>query len=139
MAATQIGDNPLNLYAHWSRILNLYIGRSCNHIKATKTIDPNGNVIDESQTETTIYGAVSPVSMDAVTKSAGLIQLGDLIALFLDDAGVLVGTQTSAGSTRYDMIEYEDIMYTVVNKRTTAYDSGVPVISKYVLRKVADE
>ena len=139
MAATQAGANSLDLYNHWSRILNNYIGKACNHIKATKSIDPNGNVINESQTETTIYGAVSPVSEDTVLKSAGDIQFGDLTAYFLDEEGVLVGTQSTASSTRYDMIEYEGLMYTVVNKRATVYDDEVAVVSKYSLRKVADE
>jgi len=139
MAATQAGANSLDLYNHWSRILNNYMGKAVNHIKVTKVLDPNGNIIDESQVETTIYGAISPVKTDAINESAGLLQYGDLVAYFLHEAGVLVGTQTSADGVRLDMIEYQGKMYTVQNIQTTAYDAGSAVLDKFILRLVADE
>jgi len=120
-------------------MLNEYLGKECIHIKATKTLDLNGGIISESQTETTIYAAISPVSAKAVDESAGTIQYGDLVFYALSEEGVIVGTQTSTTETRYDMIEYEGVMYTVVQKSKTAYDAGVAVVSKYILRKVAYE
>jgi hypothetical protein len=139
MAATQNASTSLDLYNVWSDILNTYLGQACTHIKVTKVLDPNGNVIDESQTETTIYAAISPVSKDVVLESAGVLQYGDLTFYALNDAGVIVGTQTSATGVRYDMIEYKSVMYTVVQQSKTAYDDGVAVVSRYVLRKVAYE
>lgn len=139
MAATQTATNSLDLYAHWTRILNGYMGKACTHVKVTKTIDPNGGVIDESEVETTIYGAISPVSEDAVRESAGTIQYGDLVAYYLYEAGVLVGTQTGASEARYDLIVHEGIRYTVSKRVKIGYDNGTAVVSKYILRKVANE
>lgn len=139
MAATQAASNPLDLYNHMSRIINGYLGSECTHIKATKALDPNGNVIGESQTETTIYGAISPVKADAVLEAAGTIQYGDLVFYALAEEGVLVGQQTGATEARYDMISYKGILYTVEKQVKTAYDGGVAVVCKYILRKVADE
>lgn len=139
MAATQAGATSLDLYKHWSLILNNYIGRACNHVKVTKVLDPNGNVIDESQVETTIYGAISPVGVEAIQNSAGVLQVGDLTAYFLNDAGVVTGTQVNSTSVRYDMIEYGGVMYTVMQHSKTAHDDGVAVVCRYVLRKVAFE
>ena len=139
MAATHPASVSMDLYNIWTDILNTYLGQECTHIKATKTLDPNGNVISEAQTETVVYAAVSPVSVEAVNESAGTLQYGDLIFFALDDAGILVGTQTDADESRYDMIEYEGVMYTVNQHDTTAYDNGVAVVSRYILRKVAYE
>lgn len=139
MAATQVAEIPLNLKYHWERILNKYMGKECTHIKVTKTLDPNGGVIDESQTETTIYGAISPVSEDAVRESVGTLQYGDLVAYYLSEEEVLVGTQTGASEARYDLISYEGILYYVEKRTKIGYDDGTAVVSKYILRKVANE
>jgi len=138
MAATQTASNPLDLYAHWTRILNGYMGKECTHIKVTKTLDLNGNVIDESEVETTIYGAISPVTSDAIAESVGLLLPGDLVAYYLSEEGVLVGTQTGASEARYDTIVHEGILYYVEKRVKTAYDNGSAVVSKYILRKVTD-
>ena len=137
MAATQSASTPLDLYNHLSQIINGYFGKECTHTKISKTLDLNGNVIDESETTTTIYGAVSPVKAEAVLESAGAMIFGDLVAYFLSEEGVLVGTQTNSTEARYDTITYEGNVYTVENKRATAYDAGVAVVDKFVLRKVA--
>ena len=139
MAATQSGTVPLELYKHISLILNEYLGKECNHVKKTKTLDPNGGVISDTVVETTIYGAISPVSEDAVQESAGTFQYGDLVAYFLSEDGVLVGSQVEQDESRYDLIEYEGAMYSVSKKLKTAYDDGEAVVCKYVLRLVSDE
>ena len=139
MAATQVAANPLDLYTHMSRILNNYLGQACNHIEKTKTLDPNGLVISDFFDEKTIYGAISPVSKDAVLESPGVYHFGDLIAYFLAEDDVMVGENFGQNESRYDIIEYEDTMYTVSKKLKTAYDAGEAVVCKYVLRKIADE
>lgn len=139
MAATQVATNPLDLYAHWTRILNGYMGKEVTHIQITKTLDPNGGVIDEFQNESTIYGAVSPVSADAIRESIGTIKAGDLVAYFLSEEGVIVGTQDEEDEARYDMIGYQGRYYTVENKKATAYDDGVAVVDKFILRRVSED
>lgn len=137
MSATQNASTSIDLYNVWTDILNTYLGKSCVHTKISKTLDLNGNVIDESETSTTIYGAVSPVKAEAVLESAGAMIFGDLVAYFMTEEGVLVGTQTNSTEARHDTITYEGNVYTVENKRATAYDAGVAVVDKFVLRKVA--
>ena len=139
MAATQTATNSLDLYAHWTRILNGYMGKEVTHIQITKTLDPNGGIIDEFQNDSTIYGAISPVSTDAVRESVGTIKIGDLVAYFLSEEDVIVGTQTGASEARYDLIAYQGRYYTVENKQTTAYDVGVAVVDKFILRRVAED
>lgn len=130
---------PLNLKYHWTNIINKYKGRECTHTKITKITDPNGQIIDESETNTTIYGVISPVQQKTINESAGLIQSGDLIAYFLDDEGVIVGEQVTDDSIRFDYIKYEGILYVVNQLQITAYDDGVAIVSSYILRKVAFE
>lgn len=139
MAITHAATIPFNLKYHWENILNKYAGKECTHIKVTKTLDPNGIPIDELEVETTVYGAISPVREEAVLESAGTLLYGDLVAYFLAEEDVIVGTQTAAGEARYDLIMHEGILYTVEKRLKTAYDDGVAVVSKFILRKVANE
>lgn len=139
MSATQSATVAMDLYNIWTDILNNYLGQEVTHIQITKTLDPNGGVIDEFQNDSTIYGAISPVSGDAIRESVGTIQIGDLVAYFLSEEDVIVGTQTGASEARYDMISYEGILYYVEKRMKIAYDGGVAVVAKYILRKVANE
>ena len=126
-----------NLKFHWENILNTYAGQECSHNKITRTLDPFGNVIDESEVSITVYGAISPVGAEAVKEAAGELQYGDLVGYFFAEEGILVGTQINADNSRWDTITYEGIDYTVEKLVVTAYDAGLPVVSKYILRKLS--
>lgn len=139
MAATQSGTVPLELYKHISLILNEYLGKECTHIQITKTLDPNGGVIGEFQNDSIIYGAISPVSSDTIRESIGTIKVGDLTAYFLSEEGVMVGTQSGEAEARYDLILYQDRYYSVENKKATAFDGGVAVVDKFILRRVPED
>jgi hypothetical protein len=139
MAATQAATNPLDLYAHWTRILNGYMGKEVDHIQVTRTLDLQGGVIDEFENDSIIYGAISPVKEESIVESPGMFQHGDLVAYFLSEEGVIVGEQTDALETRRDVIVYQSNRYYVEKRLKTAYDNGVAVVSKYILRKMAIE
>lgn len=139
MSADNAATNSLGLYDHWSLILNGYLGKECTHMEVTKTLDPNGDVINESETQTTIYGAISPVSEDAVREDAGTFHYGDLIAYFLAEEGVVVSEQFGPYTIIDHMIVYNDVAYSVNKLLVTAHDAGSSVVSKYVLRKGVDE
>lgn len=139
MAATQSASVPMNLEFHFSNIINKYMGRESTHIKVMKTLDGTGYVISESQTESIIYGAIGTVNQDVVNESLGMIKTGDLMAYFMESQDVLVGEQITEGEIRIDYIEYECVLYSVVQRLKTAYDNGTEIVSKYVLRKVAYE
>ena len=138
MAITHAATIPLNLYYHWKRILENYVGKECTHTKVTKVLDLNGGVIDKSSVNTTIIGAITNVSQDTASESAGLFKYGDLVAYFMSEEGVIVGEQTNETSVRYDLIVYKGESYQVRDKLVTAYDDDVAVVDKFKLCKVAD-
>lgn len=137
--ATAPATVPKGIKTHWEQILREYEAKTCTHIQITKTTDSNGLVIDEAQTESTIYGIISAINGDAVNESAGLLQYGDVTAHFMSDVGVIVGEQITETSIRLDYIEHEGVLYTVNQRTTTVYDAGVSILSKFILRKVAYE
>ena len=139
MGATNKATTPLNLYDHWCLILNGYLGKECIHTQVTRTLDLNGDVIDETETQTTIYGALSPVSESAVQESVGFLQYGDLVAYFLVEDGVEISEQFGQDSVVHHLITYQDVAYSVIKRTVTAYDDSEAVVSKYVLRKGTDE
>ena len=132
-----VATTPLGMAEHWDFILDTYENKECTHTKHNKTLDASGHVIDETETDYTIYGAISPIHNDVVIKSAGLFQFGDLTAYFLITDDVEVGEAVSETETRYDTITYNGVVYTVNQKTHTATDDGVDIISKYILRKIA--
>ena len=137
MSITQPAQISLGIYDHFTQILVGYEGKTCNHIQVTKNLDLNGNVIDQSQTETTIYGSISNVHEKAVVESLGTLKYGDLTALFLSEDGVIMGEQITENSVRFDLIEYQDRLYTVENRTHEVFDGGVSVMEKFTLRKLA--
>lgn len=139
MATTAPATVPKGIKTHWEQILREYEAKTCTHIQITKTTDSNGLVIDESQTESTIYGIISAINEDAIDKSMGILQYGDLVAHFMSDIDVIVGEQVTETSIRLDHIKHEGVLYTVNQRTTMVYDAGVSILSKFILRKVAYE
>ena len=124
---------------HWEQILREYEAKTCTHIQITKETDSQGHIINESSTETTVYGIISTVNEDMIQTSAGLLQFGDLTARFMSDVDVIVGEQVTDTTIRLDNVEHEGILYTVNQRVSTVWDNETAVMSKYVLRKVAYE
>jgi len=137
MSADNVATNSLGLYNHWSLIINEYLGKACVHTEVTRTLDLNGDVISETEDETVIYGAISPVSEDAVHEDIGVVHRGDLIAYFLVEDGVKDGEMFGQYNIIH-LITYNDIIYDVNKRVVTAYDDGAAVVSKYLLRKIPD-
>lgn len=129
-----------NLDFHMRNIISNFMGQTVNHIKATKTLDDNGLITDESSVEADIIVMIGTVNADVVNENIGIVQYGDLLMYAMSDEGVLVGDQTTDNTVRYDRIEYQSVLYSVTQKLKTAYDAGVPdtaVVDKLVLRKIA--
>lgn len=133
---------PNNLDFHLRNIISGFMGQTVNHIKVTKVLDDNGLVISESQTESDLIAIISSVNTDVVNENLGVVQYGDLLMYSMSDDDVLVGEQVSDNSVRFDMIEYQGVLYTVSQRLKVAYDPGTPdvaVVDKLILRKIAYE
>lgn len=128
--------NNLNLEYHFTNIINGYMGQECTRIRRTSTLDLNGNIVDDSTVETTVYGIVSVASAKVQEESGGLILAGDLVAYFMTDTDINIGTQSTTTTTSTDTIEYNDVEYQIVTRIVTASDVGVEVVDKLILRRI---
>jgi len=131
--------NDLNLQYHFENIINGYLGQACTLRRITTTLDPNGGIVDESVVETDIIGIISPASGKVLRENAGLMIAGDLVAYFMRETGINVGTQSTNLSTTFDNIIYKNIIYSIEEKIVTARDGETAIVDKFILREVSGE
>jgi len=122
---------------HFQQILDTWGGKECTHLQITETIDDMGQIIDRSETSTTIYGIVSPASYNENYHPIGSLQSGDLTTFFKYSDNVIKSTQLTDSTTRKDHIIYEGNEYRVEQLQEITYDVGEPVFVRYLLRKVS--
>ena len=130
----------LGLKNHFQIILNTWAGKEVTHVKITETIDELGQIIDQTRTESTIYGIVGDANFKGNNQPIGLLQPGDLCANFKYEDNVIVSDQLTESTTRHDHIIFQEVEYRVEDIEI-AYDvlvsqtSHEPVFTKHLLRK----
>jgi len=132
-----LGRVKANMAFHFNMILESWAGKECTHVQITETIDDMGQIIDRSETSTTIYGIVSPASYNENYHPIGSLQSGDLTAFFKYSDDVIKSSQLTDTTTRKDHIIYEGNEYRVEQLQEIAYDVDTPVFARYLLRKVS--
>jgi len=129
---------------HFNQIMK-FGGKDVIHRIITQIIDEMGNIINQSYTDITITGIISPASYQEKYYPVGSIQAGDLTAYFWYSDDVIKSKQISEIEIRYDHIIYEGIEYHVEQLAEIAYDvktSSVdwePIFARYHLRKIAHD
>lgn len=124
------------LTAKFAKMLTDWAGRECTHIQVTETIDEQGNVIDRSETETTIYALIGNPGTSTSNQPPGIFQPGDLCGYFKVADGVIAFSQLTASTTRQDRITYEGTTYRL-ELTDTIYDVAEESIRVFRMKKIA--
>jgi hypothetical protein len=131
---------------HFAQIIQVWGGKEATHRIITETIDEQGNIIDRSETDTTIYTIIGPPSFDEKQHPPGSLQSGTLCLYYWyagTDADILVSKQINQNSERHDQIVFQGNTYKVDNLDEIAYDlasdglSHESIFAKYKLTKIA--
>lgn len=135
-----------NMRLHFAEMIRNWSGKEATHRKITETIDSQGNIIDRSTSESTIYAIIGNPPFDEKTQPIGAIQSGTLCLYFWydgDDDDILVSKHLTPTTERHDQIVFQGNTYKVSNLDEIAYDlasdglSHEPIFAKYKLQKIA--
>lgn len=131
------GTIKRNMTNHFQQIMLNWEGKECSHVQITETLDDNGQIIDQSETTTTLYGIIAPIGMDDINHAMGVLEPEDMYGFFWHSAGIKAAHRVSASATRHDHIIYEGTEYNVERAMQLAFDLDEPVFVQFLLRKVA--
>jgi len=131
------GTKKRGMTDHFTQILTNWEGKTCTHKQITETIDDNGQLIDQSDSSSTIYGIIAPIGMDDIQHAMGTIEPEDMYGFFWYDDSVKAAHRVSATQMRHDHIIYEGTEYNVERTMALAFDLDEPVFMQFLLRKVA--
>lgn len=141
-----IGRVSLGIRKHFQQMLDVWSARECVHRKITETIDGQGNVINRSVVDLTIYAIVGNPPFDEKIQPIGSLQSGTLCLYYWyngDDDDILVSKQLTTATERHDQIIFQGNTYKVANLDEIAYDLNTagddhePIFAKYNLKKIA--
>lgn len=133
---------------HFAQIIQVWGGKEATHRIITETIDDQGNIIDRSETDTTIYTIIGPPSFDEKQHPPGSLQSGTLCLYYWynnNDDDIIVSKQLTPTTSRFDEIIFQSVTYKVSNLDEVAYDltsdglSHEPIFGKYSLKKIAPD
>lgn len=123
------------LVAKFQQILNDWAGREATHIIAVETIDGQGNVMDRSETESTIYALIGNPSTNTNIQPPGTFQSGDLCMYSKIADDIRAFDQLTATTTRQDRIRYEGTTYRL-ELIDTMYDVDEASIRVFKMKKI---
>ena len=141
-----IAQIRLNTRYHFAEMIRNWSGKEATHRKITETIDSQGNVIDRSTTESTIYAIIGNPPFSEKGLPIGALQSGDLCMYYWyagTEDDILVSKQLTPTTERHDQIDFQGTTYKVANLDEIAYDLNTagddhePIFAKYKLQKIA--
>ena len=141
-----IAQIKFNIRYHFSEMIRNWSGKEATLRKIIETIDSQGNIIDRTATETTIYAIIGNPPFDEKLQPPGAMQSGTLCLYYWYaddlDSDIIVSVQLTPMTERHDQIDFQGNTYAVTNIDEIAYDlnsAGMdhePIFAKYTLRKV---
>lgn len=141
-----IAQIRFNMRYHFAEMIRNWSGKEATHRKITETIDAQGNIIDRSTTESTIYAIIGNPPFSEKGLPIGALQSGDLCLYYWvnnDDDDIIVSKQIDPNSERHDQIDFQGTTYKIANLDEIAYDlasdglSHESIFGKYSLKKIA--
>ena len=141
-----IAQIRFNMRYHFAEMVRNWSGKEATHRKITETIDDQGNIINRSEIESTIYAIIGNPPFTEKIEPIGLLQSGSLCLYYWyngDDDDILVSKQLTPTTQRHDEIDFQGTTYWVENLDEIAYDLNTaaddhePIFAKYSLKKVA--
>lgn len=141
-----IGRVALGIRKHFQQMLDVWGAKEATHRQITETIDAQGNIIERSATESTIYAIIGNPPFSEKGLPIGALQSGDLCMYYWydgDDEDILVSKHLTPTTERHDQIDFQGTTYKVANLDEIAYDLNTagtdhePIFAKYKLQKIA--
>ena len=131
----------LGLLNHFQIILDTWAGKECTHIIITETIDDFGQIIDRSQTTSTVYGIIGDANYKGSEYPIGILQPGDLCGTFLYSDDIIMPSQLTDTTTRQDHIIFQSEEYRIESMElgydlNTVTGNHEPIIAKYLLKRI---
>jgi len=123
------------LTSKFQQVLNDWAGREAVHIIAVETIDDQGNMIDRSETESTIYALIGNPSTNTNMQPPGTFQSGDLCMYSKIADDIRAFDQLTDTTTRQDRIRYEGNTYRT-ELIDTMFDVDEESIRVFKLKKI---
>lgn len=124
------------LTAKFAKMLTDWAGKECTHIQIVEEIDGQGNVIDRTTTETTIYALIGNPGTSTSIQPPGTFQSGDLQGYFKVADDVIAFSQLTSTSTRHDRIAHEGTTYRL-ELVDTIFDVSEESIRVFRMKKIA--
>ena len=124
------------LTAKFAMALDTWAGKECTHIQVVETIDEQGNVIDRTETSTTIYALIGNPGTSTNNQPPGVFQTGDLCGYFKVADGVQAFSQLTASTIRQDRITHEGTTYRL-ELTDTIWDVDEESIRVFRMKKIA--
>ncbi len=143
-----IAQIRFNVRYHFAEMIRNWSGKGATHRKITETIDDQGNIIDRSTTESTIYAIIGNPPFSEKGLPIGSLQSGDLCMYYWYDNNsddIIVSKQLTPTTERHDQILFQEVLYKVSNLDEIAYDlndAGTDhesIFAKYSLKKIAPD
>jgi hypothetical protein len=117
-------------------MIDTWAGRDATHIIATEEIDEQGNVIDRTETESSITALIGNPSTNTNIQPPGTFQSGDLCMYSKVADDIRAFDQLTDSTTRQDRIKYQGVTYRT-ELIDTIYDVDEASIRVFKLKKIA--
>jgi hypothetical protein len=125
-----------DLTSKFAQMLTDWAGRDATHIQVVEQIDSQGNVIDRTETESTITALIGNPSTNTNVQPPGTFQSGDLCMYSKVADDLVAFSQLTSSTTRQDRVRYESITYRL-ELVDTIYDVDEESIRVHKLKKIA--
>jgi hypothetical protein len=112
-----------DLILKFQQLLNDWGGRDATKIIVEETIDEQGNVIDRTETESSITALIGNPSTNTNIQPPGTFQTGDLCMYSKIADDIRAFDQLTESTTRQDRIRYEGVTYRT-ELIDTIYETG---------------
>jgi hypothetical protein len=124
------------LTAKFAQMINDWAGRDATKIVVEETIDEQGNVIDRTETESSITALIGNPSTNTSLNPPGTFQSGDLCMYSKVSDDIRAFDQLTDSTTRQDRIRYEGTTYRT-ELIDTIWDVDEESIRVFKMKKIA--
>ena len=119
----------------FQQVLNDWAGREAVHIISIETIDDQGNMIDQTETESDIIALIGNPSTNTNMQPPGTFQSGDLCMYSKVADDIMAFSQLTESTTRQDRLRYEGGTYRL-ELIDTMYDVDEESIRVFKMKKI---
>jgi hypothetical protein len=126
-----------DLILKFQQMLNDWAGRDCTKIVVEEELDEQGNVINRTETESSITALIGNPSTNTNIQPPGTFQSGDLCIYSKVADDIRAFDQLTDSTTRQDRIRYEGATYRL-ELIDTIWDVDEESIRVFKMKKIAE-